>query len=85
MNNRRIRSLIRHDYKALRDMTRCVSCDAKFLSDDQRSNVYDDSGCIGAIHDGYGCLVRFGVLVDTLEAASTDASDNSTKLETTRA
>lgn len=40
-----------HDYKARGDMVRCLACRLVFGSDDIRSNVYNDNGCIGAIHD----------------------------------
>lgn len=38
--------------KALLDITRCILCGRKFISDDVRSNVYKDSTIIGAIHEG---------------------------------
>lgn len=40
-----------HDYKAVGDMTRCLACRYKFSPDDIRSNVYNDTACIGAIHE----------------------------------
>lgn len=46
-----MKSLRSHDFKAMSDMTRCLACRMKFMSDDDRSNVYNDDGCIGAIHD----------------------------------
>lgn len=38
--------------KATIDVTRCILCGRKFVSDDTRSNVYKDARIIGAIHEG---------------------------------
>lgn len=40
----------RHDYKAVRDVTRCLVCMARFMSEDVRHNVYKDDTFLGVIH-----------------------------------
>lgn len=63
----------RHDYKAVRDVTHCLVCDRRFVSDDVRSNVYKDDKFMGVIHDT--CYELYGNSSAVVDSA--DAVDSS--------
>jgi hypothetical protein len=70
------RNLVAHDYKALSDMTRCLACRRLFSPDDIRSNVYNDAGCIGAIHEACYPFVGASKYAKRYKTSSAHARQN---------
>lgn len=54
-------TLNKNDYKAIADITRCIVCKQRFVSDDIRQNVYKDDRLVGVIHES--CYDLYGILV----------------------